>query len=486
MKQLFTKTLALALVMLTLGGANAEASVWISMDGYTKLEYELIKTNYTAVVVSGKGVKGNVKVPPRVFYDGIVYNITGIGKDAFANVMNDGGYTLNPDITGVDLSACKELTEIGNNAFMACTAMETIKFPTSLKRIGMSAFSSCNFTEITIPSAVEYIAEYAFYYCRKLASVNFSKPDNLLTICENAFASCNIESLSLGDDMMDGKTLAILDGAFKDCMSLKKATVTGRIEKEVFKGCKFLKEVTFDAGTTKIGDNVIAGCNYISSVTYKTRNIKSGTGEAFGNFNPESEGTLMIDCDLPAWNGMSPFNGSCFKGIIVNSTTLPEGSIWNCPKLETVLIAQKVGANGLNNCTFYNCPKMSFLTNNSNFSVEDGSLYDSSKQSLIAVAGNKKKMILPATVTTIAANALDSDNLYVLDARAAKKDLTLKGIYLPPLILSSSEASKVFESKATAKTEIIVAGGKRGDLNNDDIVDGADVVTVVNIVNGAE
>jgi|GEM_PF-1629110 len=112
------------------------------------------------------------------------------------------------------------LTEIGNDAFCNCLALETINIPNSLTTIGAFAFNSCKeLTSINLPGAIEYIGDATFLGCESLTSVVL--PANLTEIDDNAFAGCTL----LAEVTIPSKVTRIGQYAFGTCSNLARITI---------------------------------------------------------------------------------------------------------------------------------------------------------------------------------------------------------------------------------------------------------------------
>jgi hypothetical protein len=116
------------------------------------------------------------------------------------------------------------LTSIDIDAFLGCSNLATVKFPSSLKEIGDLAFAECyqlRKADFTDCAALETIGDSAFYGSG-LTSVDFTNCEALKTIGGSAFAYSGLTSVD-----------------FTNCAALK------TIGKEAFYYCRNLESVNF-------------------------------------------------------------------------------------------------------------------------------------------------------------------------------------------------------------------------------------------------
>ena len=109
-----------------------------------------------------------------------------------------------------------DITAIGSNAFFSCYNLSSIEIPNSITSIGASAFVSCTtMTNIIIPNSVTSIGNNAFQNCNKLSSITLS--NTLTSIGSSTFRTCS----SLSSIVIPNSVTSISSQAFLDCLSLK-------------------------------------------------------------------------------------------------------------------------------------------------------------------------------------------------------------------------------------------------------------------------
>ncbi len=153
--------------------------------------------------VSGNGVSlenytgtdTEVKIPSMINGK----KVTNIGKWVFAFASNS------KQITSVTIP--NTVVTIDEYAFNACTNLENVNIPDSVKTIGKRAFYGTNLKSVTIPNGVTSIGNEAFSNCKNLEEVQI--PSSVKTIGANAFSSSNIKSISLPDSITSIGTRAL-------------------------------------------------------------------------------------------------------------------------------------------------------------------------------------------------------------------------------------------------------------------------------------
>lgn len=214
-------------------------------------------------------------------------SITTIEENAFASCYNFK-----------NLSLPSALTYIGDYAFYLCNSLNNVIIPENVAEIGEYAFSGCDSLErVNIPDSVKKIGDCAFSECSSLTDIEaasdnisfssedgvlfnhdktglicypggktlieYSVPDNVRKIENNAFMMCRLEKIIIPDSV-----ISIGDFAFADCEKLAHVELSDNLKfigKYALAGCPDLKELINLSPETLLGENVFEDSDNIVS-----------------------------------------------------------------------------------------------------------------------------------------------------------------------------------------------------------------------------
>lgn len=263
--------------------------------------------NYDDATMPADGI---VTIAKTVNIDGTVYDVTGIlGSEDYPDYNNNGK-------TGDDRAAffnCKKIiglrfadgsgvTKIGDHAFKSCTNLKTIEnIPSTLNEIEKYCFEGTGLKSVDLSNTnVTIMKDGVFYNNKSLTSIQL--PNKLENFWDNAFNGCT----SLNNIVMP-------------------STVVG-IYNNVFDGCTSLSNVTFNDSYTTLGHHVFKNCP-LAAVTF-----------------PKTLGSI----------GEWAFEGTELKTVDLSNTQitrLPNGSFYNCQKLNDVKLP--IALTDIGECAFY-------------------------------------------------------------------------------------------------------------------------------------
>ena len=110
-------------------------------------------------------------------------------------------YSMETALASVEIP--ESVTEIGSEAFGACTNLKTVELTGNVNRIDTYAFAGCkSLVSIDIPQGVEAIGEYAFSSCKNLKIINL--PEGLKTIGKRFLAGTAVTSLTIPSTVASG------------------------------------------------------------------------------------------------------------------------------------------------------------------------------------------------------------------------------------------------------------------------------------------
>ena len=167
---------------------------------------------------------------------------------------------------------------IGKGCFMGQKSISRVTFgtPSTLKRLGKSAFRGCGIGKLLIPSSVVEIGDDCFLGCEELVSVTFGEPSELKRIGRNAFSECHhLRSIHIPDSVEE-----LSDGCFCGCKALcsvtfGKSSSLRRIGAKVFSGgnsgaCP-ISEIDIPDSVEEIDSDCFMRCRHL---------VRVGFGEA--------------------------------------------------------------------------------------------------------------------------------------------------------------------------------------------------------------
>lgn len=340
----------------------------------------------------GNGSSNRTTLLTKSDGEGVFENCTQLTKVTFSN--QTGTFAFGSGATSKTVKV-----EFGAQMFKGCTALESVEMPASAVTFADQTFYGCSaLKEIkNTDKAITSFGDYAFAGCTSLEAIDFSKA-TATSITTGLFDGCT----KLADVKLNtGKITSIGNYAFRNCVSLVSEVPEGtpdnakisafslssmkltKIGTSAFEGCTGLKKVEIAALTKAtdkitIGASAFRGCSSLTSVTL-SKNVTTINASAFGNCaklkSIKADGNTNFEVK----------NGLLYKadGTII---CIPAGLEF---ENNTVTLGddEKIGAGALDGCV------------------------------------NLKKLVLPESITTIAAN-------YFQDAK-----------YLEEIVISSKTES---------------------------------------------
>ena len=306
---------------------------------------------------------------------------------------NEGGSKLTTDENGYVI-----YTNGYAKILVAYTGTETeLTLPSDITKIYQYAFYDCSgLTSVTIPDRVTSIGERAFYRCTGLTTVNWNATectsvgflssmfegcsnfatvnigDNVKIIPAKAFRDCTgLTSVTIGNGVK-----SIGNYAFYNCSSLTSVTVPDsvtNIENYAFAGCSGLTSVTIGNGVTSIGEGAFQGCSSLESITIPFVGAKAGVASSdtyqypFGYIFGTSSYTGGVATEQDYYGSSTSsttsttyYIPSSLKSVTVTGGNILRGAFYNCSGLTSVTIGN--GVTSIGKAAFWGCSGLTSIT----------------------------------------------------------------------------------------------------------------------------
>lgn len=326
------------------------------------------------------------------------------------------------------------LKQIGNYAFMNCSALEGIVIPDTVEDIGSYAFRNTALFTDSLTGLV-YAGNWLVDFNENIKE-DVVIADNTKGIARYSFYNCGlIESVKI-----PGSVEYIGRGAFYNCSSLQRVTLPDaltRIEDYTFYSCSNLVSVTLPPMLKEIGRSAFYKCGTVknydtdtendileipSSVTYIGDYAFYGCG--YREADAISGDTVTGGIDVLRINGQLEYIGRCafyrFKSLrsvtVSGALMIGDKAFFECPTLEDVTVLSTLTTVG--DKAFYACP-----------SLKNVNLPDSAKK-----VGDYAFYMCESLAKVDTGSALESIGEYAFFG-----DYSLSDIYLPATLKSVGE-----------------------------------------------
>ncbi len=248
------------------------------------------------------------------------------------------------------------VTNIGSRAFAFCTQLTSISLPCSIVEIDDAAFLDCySLTEIDLPEGLKVIGAFAFCSCTNLQSIII--PNSVEVIHYLAFMNdCNLKTVVLPSSLE-----IINEKTFEGCTNLKDVNLPislKSIKADAFNGCQQFSTVVVPDSVVEIGNHAFNGCRNVKEVTIG-KSVKRISISAFSDcrwievlkWNAE-------ECEDFDDSGVSPFRpyGTQFSVVIGNNVKrIPSRLLRYSITLKSIDIpasVTEIGNNALDTCLY--------------------------------------------------------------------------------------------------------------------------------------
>ncbi|MBO7187714.1 MAG: leucine-rich repeat domain-containing protein [Clostridia bacterium] len=284
-------------------------------------------------------------------------------EDEFVIIRLDNEVIL-VEYNGVltELTLPTGITKINNYAFYNGSGFKAVvtklTIPNSVKNIGYKAFSYCRFNEISIPNSITEIGSYAFSDCVELRTVIVGTGVN--NIGSSAFEGCNKLS-----EVINKSNLTFVEGSSDNGYIAYYASVVSNNESD-YTESKIVTDANGFLTITHGQEVILIGYSGTATNLVLPSGItKIGTRAFYCNSNIVS---ITFSSTVKTVNNRAFYSCSSLKTVTINVglETLDDYVFSYCSKLTSVNIPASVTKIG--KASFYKCTAMNSVSININYS----------------------------------------------------------------------------------------------------------------------
>ena len=494
------------------------------------ISYNVIGENEVAVTYNDSAkLSGDVIIPATIIHEGITYQVTCIGNNAFRGCP----------ITSIDIP--EGVIKIDDWAFNGCSSLEYIEFPNTLVSLGKWVFYNCrsiknlniprNLTEIAynalpgltgvvyytcspfnpkfkavdgiiynkdmtmlvaypqaapatsyvIPSTVTTLYDYCLHNCDNLTEITI--PESVTKLGMNIFSSCdNIESIVVPDGVT---TMGVT--VFGQCPKLSYVHLPANVDtigNSCFYGCSSLEELTIPRKVKYIGNDAFSECDILKTVIFEEGSCLEAFGTRVFDYCSSLE-TLDMPNTVTTVGSSLFYNCPSLKSVHLsrNLTSLGYGSFFRCYSLTELDIP--------GTCTLLGNTALFYCTSLKKLKIGDkdgpaGTTYIDH----YALAHNPEleRLELGANIDSLDYGALnDLGNVKIIICWAttppkANEQSIGAAFSRTPLYVHKASIDAYSEARMWNKFQTIVPIEDVGDINNDGKINISDVTALINIL----
>ena len=216
-----------------------------------------------------------------------------------------------------------------DGVFYNQTSLTSVKLPSALNSIADGAFYGCSglsSIDLSGCTSLTSISSEAFSGCSGLTSVDLSGCDKLTSIGDDAFRRCTgLTSISLPSSLTGiGKT------AFSNCSGLSSMDLSGctsltSIGNNAFQNCSGLTSITLPSSLTSIGHGLLTNCSRVESIVVDTGNKVYDSRNNCNAIIQTSTNQLILGCkNTTILNDITSIGNRAFAGCSgLTSITIP-------------------------------------------------------------------------------------------------------------------------------------------------------------------
>ena len=298
--------------------------------------------------------------------DSISYNI--IGENEVEVTSNDSikvrGELVLPS-TVVHDGVTYQVTRIGRNAFYKCNELTFVAVPEGVTTLCWFAFASCSSLQyLELPNSLTTIEEHAMFGCNSITE--FYVPRNLVNIAYNAFVSFqNVRYYSCSplnpkyravDGLLYSKDMTKLVAypAASPATRFDVPSYVTELYDYCLHNCDNLAEVNIHEGVTALGMNIFSDCDNIESIYIPDGVTRMGV-------------TLVSGCEKLSYIHLPASADSILSSFFYNCPALTEVTIprniryigtfafTNCRNLKTINFEEGSRLNEIDLRAFEDC-----------------------------------------------------------------------------------------------------------------------------------